>query len=153
MLSVSLAITMWLPWGLVQYYYFIRLLGRPASDVSLECTLHSHPNMVTRLHLQDACWNGLREMLVLQIYILLTIIFGTGHKASLGCYSSPRKARYKCNCMLLLHIRNDMACHQPRAEPRDFGCRDFDLNDYNITTVLELWLKAILKNPLKWGLQ
>jgi hypothetical protein len=27
------------------------------------------------------------------------------------------------------------------------------LNDSNITTVLELWLKAILKNPLKWGLQ
>lgn len=31
-----------------QYYYFIRLMGRKASHVALECTLQSHPNMV--------CW-------------------------------------------------------------------------------------------------
>ncbi|KAJ6931861.1 hypothetical protein NC652_015139 [Populus alba x Populus x berolinensis] len=29
-----------------QYYYFIRLMGRKASHVALECTLQSHPNMV-----------------------------------------------------------------------------------------------------------
>ncbi|KAI4320898.1 hypothetical protein MLD38_034331 [Melastoma candidum] len=29
-----------------KYYYFIRLMGRKASHVALECTLHSHPNMV-----------------------------------------------------------------------------------------------------------
>ncbi|KAI3909333.1 hypothetical protein MKX01_031776 [Papaver californicum] len=29
-----------------KYYYFIRLLGRRASHVALECTLQSHPNMV-----------------------------------------------------------------------------------------------------------
>ncbi|GMH27377.1 hypothetical protein Nepgr_029220 [Nepenthes gracilis] len=29
-----------------KYYYFIRLMGRRASHVSLECTLQSHPNMV-----------------------------------------------------------------------------------------------------------
>uniref|UniRef100_A0A2P2MDS8 Uncharacterized protein MANES_18G001100 n=1 Tax=Rhizophora mucronata TaxID=61149 RepID=A0A2P2MDS8_RHIMU len=31
---------------LLQYYYFIRLMGRKASHVALECTLQSHPNMV-----------------------------------------------------------------------------------------------------------
>lgn len=31
---------------LVQYYYFIRLMGRKASHVALECTLQSHPNLV-----------------------------------------------------------------------------------------------------------
>lgn len=30
----------------LQYYYFIRLMGRKASHVALECTLQSHPNMV-----------------------------------------------------------------------------------------------------------
>lgn len=30
-----------------QYYYFIRLMGRKASHVALECTLQSHPNMVS----------------------------------------------------------------------------------------------------------
>ncbi|KAG5542693.1 hypothetical protein RHGRI_015723 [Rhododendron griersonianum] len=29
-----------------KYYYFIRLMGRKASHVALECTLQSHPNMV-----------------------------------------------------------------------------------------------------------
>ncbi|KAI3853888.1 hypothetical protein MKX03_018903 [Papaver bracteatum] len=29
-----------------KYYYFIRLMGRRASHVALECTLQSHPNMV-----------------------------------------------------------------------------------------------------------
>ncbi|XP_057975605.1 pyrophosphate--fructose 6-phosphate 1-phosphotransferase subunit alpha [Malania oleifera] len=29
-----------------KYYYFIRLMGRKASHVTLECTLQSHPNMV-----------------------------------------------------------------------------------------------------------
>ncbi|PIA56960.1 hypothetical protein AQUCO_00700964v1 [Aquilegia coerulea] len=29
-----------------KYYYFIRLMGRTASHVALECTLQSHPNMV-----------------------------------------------------------------------------------------------------------
>ncbi|KAH8946831.1 hypothetical protein BDL97_11G008000 [Sphagnum fallax] len=29
-----------------KYYYFIRLMGRQASHVSLECALQSHPNMV-----------------------------------------------------------------------------------------------------------
>ncbi|KAL1535193.1 diphosphate--fructose-6-phosphate 1-phosphotransferase [Salvia divinorum] len=29
-----------------KYYYFIRLMGRKASQVALECTLQSHPNMV-----------------------------------------------------------------------------------------------------------
>ncbi|EFJ20412.1 hypothetical protein SELMODRAFT_108705 [Selaginella moellendorffii] len=29
-----------------KYYYFIRLMGRRASHVSLECALQSHPNMV-----------------------------------------------------------------------------------------------------------
>ncbi|KAL8478713.1 hypothetical protein ACS0TY_030553 [Phlomoides rotata] len=29
-----------------KYYYFIRLVGRKASHVALECTLQSHPNMV-----------------------------------------------------------------------------------------------------------
>ncbi|KAL8482979.1 hypothetical protein ACS0TY_025876 [Phlomoides rotata] len=28
-----------------KYYYFIRLMGRKASHVALECTLQSHPNM------------------------------------------------------------------------------------------------------------
>ena len=32
---------------LFQYYYFIRLMGRKASHVALECTLQSHPNMVS----------------------------------------------------------------------------------------------------------
>ena len=31
----------------LQYYYFIRLMGRKASHVVLECTLQSHPNMVS----------------------------------------------------------------------------------------------------------
>jgi len=38
---------------LSQYYYFIRLMGRKASHVALECTLQSHPNMVSFL-LYDA---------------------------------------------------------------------------------------------------
>uniref|UniRef100_A0A9I9DE49 Pyrophosphate--fructose 6-phosphate 1-phosphotransferase subunit alpha n=1 Tax=Cucumis melo TaxID=3656 RepID=A0A9I9DE49_CUCME len=29
-----------------KYYYFIRLMGRKASHVALECTLQSHPNLV-----------------------------------------------------------------------------------------------------------
>ncbi|GJT56177.1 pyrophosphate--fructose 6-phosphate 1-phosphotransferase subunit alpha [Tanacetum coccineum] len=29
-----------------KYYYFIRLMGRKASHVSMECTMQSHPNMV-----------------------------------------------------------------------------------------------------------
>jgi hypothetical protein len=29
-----------------QYYYFIRMMGRKASHVALECALQSHPNMV-----------------------------------------------------------------------------------------------------------
>ncbi|XP_077210502.1 pyrophosphate--fructose 6-phosphate 1-phosphotransferase subunit alpha-like isoform X2 [Tasmannia lanceolata] len=29
-----------------KYYYFVRLMGRKASHVALECTLQSHPNMV-----------------------------------------------------------------------------------------------------------
>ncbi|KZV32193.1 pyrophosphate--fructose 6-phosphate 1-phosphotransferase subunit alpha-like [Dorcoceras hygrometricum] len=29
-----------------KYYYFIRLMGRKASHVALECTLQSHPNMI-----------------------------------------------------------------------------------------------------------
>ncbi|CAL9127522.1 unnamed protein product [Musa textilis] len=29
-----------------KYYYFIRLMGRKASHVAMECTLQSHPNMV-----------------------------------------------------------------------------------------------------------
>ncbi|KAL8258273.1 hypothetical protein R6Q59_030314 [Mikania micrantha] len=29
-----------------KYYYFIRLMGRKASHVAVECTLQSHPNMV-----------------------------------------------------------------------------------------------------------
>ncbi|GJZ07704.1 pyrophosphate--fructose 6-phosphate 1-phosphotransferase subunit alpha [Tanacetum coccineum] len=29
-----------------KYYYFIRLIGRKASHVAVECTLQSHPNMV-----------------------------------------------------------------------------------------------------------
>ncbi|KAF3340755.1 Pyrophosphate--fructose [Carex littledalei] len=29
-----------------KYYYFIRLMGRKASHVALECALQSHPNMV-----------------------------------------------------------------------------------------------------------
>jgi pyrophosphate--fructose-6-phosphate 1-phosphotransferase len=33
-------------YGLVQYYYFIRLMGRQASHISLECALQSHSNMV-----------------------------------------------------------------------------------------------------------
>lgn len=32
----------------MQYYYFIRLMGRKASHVALECTLQSHPNMVSQ---------------------------------------------------------------------------------------------------------
>ncbi|ONM19006.1 Pyrophosphate--fructose 6-phosphate 1-phosphotransferase subunit alpha 2 [Zea mays] len=30
----------------ISYYYFIRLIGRKASHVALECALQSHPNMV-----------------------------------------------------------------------------------------------------------
>uniref|UniRef100_A0A804PV35 Pyrophosphate--fructose 6-phosphate 1-phosphotransferase subunit alpha 2 n=1 Tax=Zea mays TaxID=4577 RepID=A0A804PV35_MAIZE len=30
----------------ISYYYFIRLMGRKASHVALECALQSHPNMV-----------------------------------------------------------------------------------------------------------
>ncbi|RAL45066.1 hypothetical protein DM860_003825 [Cuscuta australis] len=30
-----------------KYYYFIRLMGRKASHVALECTLQSHPNMLS----------------------------------------------------------------------------------------------------------
>ncbi|PWZ18021.1 Pyrophosphate--fructose 6-phosphate 1-phosphotransferase subunit alpha [Zea mays] len=30
----------------ISYYYFIRLMGRKASHVALECALQSHPNMI-----------------------------------------------------------------------------------------------------------
>lgn len=32
-----------------QYYYFVRLMGRKASHVALECALQSHPNMVRHI--------------------------------------------------------------------------------------------------------
>ncbi|ONM57348.1 Pyrophosphate--fructose 6-phosphate 1-phosphotransferase subunit beta 2 [Zea mays] len=35
-----------MPNSLGKYYYFIRLMGRKASHVALECALQSHPNMV-----------------------------------------------------------------------------------------------------------
>ncbi|KAG6422925.1 hypothetical protein SASPL_113307 [Salvia splendens] len=37
-----------------KYYYFIRLMGRKASQVALECTLQSHPNMVILAEEVDA---------------------------------------------------------------------------------------------------
>ncbi|VAI27991.1 unnamed protein product [Triticum turgidum subsp. durum] len=33
-----------------KYYYFVRLMGRKASHVALECALQSHPNMITTMH-------------------------------------------------------------------------------------------------------
>ena len=38
--------------GELQYYYFIRLMGRQASHVSLECALQSQANMVCAVSLK-----------------------------------------------------------------------------------------------------
>lgn len=46
---------------LSQYYYFIRLMGRKASHVALECALQSHPNLVCFFILCDLDWYYCRE--------------------------------------------------------------------------------------------
>jgi hypothetical protein len=43
--KVTILYALWL-YSFWQYYYFIRMMGRKASHVALECALQSHPNMV-----------------------------------------------------------------------------------------------------------
>jgi hypothetical protein len=50
----------------LQYYYFVRLMGRKASHVALECALQSHANMV---------WNPISNVYSWLIYMQIYYIF------------------------------------------------------------------------------